>query len=373
MKILLLTNHLNYGGIAAYTVSLARQLKKKGDFPLTASGGGDFLPLLEHEQITHVYASLNAKSELSLKVLAAVFKLASLVKGEKVDIIHAQTRTTQVAACLISKMTNIPFVSTCHGFFKNRIGRRIFPCWGSAVIAISEAVREHLVNDFSVAKKDIRLIHNGVEVEKFKREKSLQEIKNFKENAGVKESEIVVGIIARLSKVKGHCFLLMAAKEIVKLNYKVKFLIIGDGPEKENLVLSAQELGIENQVVFLNSTIDTSLPLKAMDIFIMPSISEGLGLSILEAMSSGLPVVASNVGGIYSLVKDGVNGFLVPPGSPCAILSAVKKLLDNPQLARQMGQRGQQTAEECFSLESMAEQTRNLYAEVLDEFFKKNF
>lgn len=361
MKILLLTNHLNFGGITAYVISLAKELKKKGHVPVVASRGGELLPLLEMEGIRHLFVPLDTKSEMSFKVWRTSLKLSSFVKREKIDIIHAQTRVSQVAACLISKWTKVPFVSTCHGFFKNNFGRRVMPCWGGAVIAISEAVREHLVNDFGVEKEKVRLINNGVETAKFEEAKSGQEIEDFRRKMNIGKDDIVVGIIARLSSVKGHRFLLLAAKEMVQVNKKIKILIIGSGPEKNNLLRMVKKLDIEKFVIFAEPLLDTSIALKVMNVFVMPSVQEGLGLAILEAMASGLPVVASNVGGIYTLVKDGVNGFLVPPAAPSAIFETVLKVLREPSLAAQMGKAGQKIAAEHFSLAEMSDKTVELY------------
>ena len=371
MKILFLTTHLNFGGISSYTVSLARQLKDMGDCPIVASSGGDLVSLLEKDKIKHFYVPLNTKSELNPKIWVAVFRLISLIKQEGIDIIHAQTRVSQITAVLVSKLTGVPFVSTCHGFFKQNLGRRIIPGWGKAVIAISEAVREHLANDFGVSKKKICLIHNGVEVEKFKMDKPLQQIKDFKHKAHIDNTSSVIGIIARLSSVKGHCFLLKAASIIVQSNTRVKFLIIGDGPEKKHLLQLVKKLNIEKYVIFLKPVMDTSIALRTFDIFVMPSVQEGLGIAILEAMASGLPVIASNVGGIYTLIKDGSNGFLLPPENASAISEAICKLLKEPDLARRMGKEGQRIAQDKFSLVEMANQTRALYAEVLDEKQKK--
>lgn len=365
MKILLLTNHLNFGGITAYVISLARELKKRGHIPIVASAGGELLPILEMEGIRHLKVPLNTKSELSFKIWITSMKLSSFIKREKVEIIHAQTRVSQVAACLISKWTGVCFVSTCHGFFKNNLGRRMMPCWGCGVIAISEAVREHLVNDFGVEKERVYLINNGVEIGKFKESKSLRETEEFKRKINVGKDDIVVGIIARLSSVKGHRFLLMAAKEMLEVNKKIKILIIGSGPEKNNLLQLTKKLDIEKYVIFSEPLLNTSVALKALDIFVMPSIQEGLGLAILEAMASALPVVASNVGGIYTLVKDGVNGFLVPPAAPEAISEAVLKLIKEPSLAAEMGAAGQKIAAEQFSLAEMSDKTIALYVKAL--------
>ena len=129
MKILLLTSHLNFGGISIYTFSLAKGLKDKGNDVLVGSSGGDLVPQLLNIGIRHIKIPVNTKSEIGPKAMLSVFKLRKILKEEKVELIHAQTRVTQVVASNLSRFFKIPYVTTCHGFFKPHGGRLIFPCW----------------------------------------------------------------------------------------------------------------------------------------------------------------------------------------------------------------------------------------------------
>ncbi|MFH1778185.1 MAG: glycosyltransferase family 4 protein [Candidatus Omnitrophota bacterium] len=366
MNILLFTTHFNCGGITAYTLSLARMLKQRGINVWVASAGGEMLPLLNSYGIEHLYVDIKTKSELSPKVIPAIISVLNYAAEHDIDIIHAQTRVTQVVSYFVSKLNRISFVSTCHGFFKVKWGRKIFPCWGEKVFAISNAVREHLVNDFKIKKEKVKLITNGVDVEKFSREFNRDEIGQNKEQISIdRRARFVVGIIARLSSVKGHKYLLEAAAIILSKINDVYFLIIGDGEEKYNLIQQTKNLRIEKNVVFLPTLFNTLEPLKVMDVFVLPSLQEGLGLAAMEASAAGVPVVASNVGGIYSIIKDGKTGFLVEPRNPEILAEKIMLLLNDEKLRQSFAESGKQFMREKFSLKEMSDNVIKTYEELL--------
>jgi glycosyltransferase involved in cell wall biosynthesis len=366
MRVLIVTSHLNFGGISSYSVFLARKLKEKGHEVFVASSGGDMTKELSKYKIEHFEIALNTKSELNPKIIFSSFKITSFIRKNKINIMHAQTRVAQVSCFLASLFTRVPYITTCHGFFKPKFTRKLFKFWGSKVIAISEAVRAHLVNDLKVSKNKITMIHNGVDIANFKRNYNNEEKSDIRKEFRLLNAP-VVGIIARLSSVKGHEYLIRAAKLILEKQDNVQFLIIGDGPEENKLKNLTAELKISNNVIFHKSILDTAKPLAVMDVFVMPSLSEGLGLAILEAMASSLPIVASNVGGIYSLISEGENGYLVPPKNPEALEKAILNIISDKRLAQNMGRISQKICEESFSLGIFAKQVEEVYCQVLTD------
>lgn len=366
LRILLLTTHMNLGGIAVYVLSLAKGLTERGHKVSVASCGGNLVDLVQSYGAKHITVNIKTKSEISPKIFFARREIIRIIKKRGIQIIHAHTRVTQVLAKLVSKKTATPLVTTCHGFFKPRLFRKIFPCWGDRCIAISEAVREHLVNDFKIKKENITVVHNGVEIERFSPDRfDTRSRDKFKKDYGLKNNVPVIGTIARLSSIKGQHYLILAMKNILAVNPDVQLLLVGDGPEKDRLLRQVKKIGIEKNVFFAPSTLDTSVPLSVMDVFVFPSISEGLGLAIIEAQAMGLPVVASDVGGIYTLVKDGVNGFLVHPGKPGTLARAILRLLRNKNLASEMGRRAREQVKDRFTLKQMVDSIEQLYQDIL--------
>lgn len=364
MNILYLTNHLDIGGITSYVLTLSTGLKKRGHNVYIASSGGSLLSRFIEKGIDYIPIPIKTKKEVSPKILASMFKLKDALKSHHIDIIHSNSRTTQVLGCLLSKKINIPHIFTCHGFFKKRLLRKIFPCWGQVIIAISEPVKEHLIKDFKVDEKNIVVIHNGVDIEKFKRTTE-DGRRTTKSIFGLSDGP-AIGIVARLSDVKGHLYLIEAMQDVLTIIPWAQLLIVGEGKMKEELVKLSQTLGIEKNVFFVPEVHDTSDVLSAMDVFVMPSLKEGLGLALMEAMASGLPVIGSDIGGIKSLIKDGFNGLLIKPADVGQLSKAILSLLQNPDRAKSLGVAAQIFINENFSQEKMILQTERLYLECLN-------
>ena len=363
MNILYLTNHLDIGGVTSYVLSLAEGMKKRGHTVFLASSGGEMLPFVLEAGVFFIQIPIKTKQEISPAVFLSLLKLRKIIKEKDVDIIHANTRVTQVLAASLGRFCAKPYISTCHGFFKKRLSRRLWPCWGTKVIAISEAVREHLVKDFKVKDADVRLIHNGIDVDKFRVQGSEFRV-DKKKKLGL-GSGPVVGIVARLSDVKGHAYLIEAMKFVLEKIPQVQLLIVGDGKMKQGLVKLVRSLGIEKSVYFIPAVSDITQVFGAMDLFVMPSLQEGLGLSLMQAMAVGLPVIGSDVGGIKSLIKMGENGILVKAADSLILASAILDLLGDTAQAKLLGDRARDFIRQNFSLDKMIQETETVYSSIL--------
>ncbi|MBF0122319.1 MAG: glycosyltransferase family 4 protein [Candidatus Omnitrophica bacterium] len=363
MRILFLANHFNTGGITSYVMTLARGLLRKGHHVVVASSGGDRVSECEFGGMRHVMASLRVKCAVHPNIFLSLPKLLRLVKDEKIDIIHAHTRSTQVCAAMLSRLAGIPVVSTCHGFFKPHWGRRTFPLWGKAVIAISPQVATHLTKDLCVEKKDVTVVANGIDLDNFHPEDLLKKA-DHRRRWDLSDGP-VIGIVARLSDVKGHCYLIDAMTDVLKIFPKVQCLIVGVGPEEKRLKEQVRSKGLEQSVCFLNVVNKTSELVPLLDIFILPSLQEGLGLSAMEAGACGVPVIASRVGGIPEVVVDGETGILVPSRDSKALADAIIRLLGDPAKMLVLGQRARQVVAERFSSDRMVERTIEVYQKVL--------
>ena len=363
MNVLLLTTHLNIGGVAVYTLNLAKALKKEGVSVYVASSGGELLPVFKKNHIQHIKVGVKTKFEFHPKLIPAFFSLREIVKKYEIDIIHAHTRVSQVLAYFISRTTDASFVSTCHGFFKHkRLSRKVFGAWGDHTIAISDAVKEHLISDFGLKENTVHLIYTGVECEK----DEPSPVKNS-DNTQLTENTLrnhpVVGTITRLSPVKGLKYLIFAMKDILRENQEARLLFVGEGPEKASLQELSKSLGMEKSVFFAPNTVNTQKYLSIMDVFVFCSLEEGLGLSLLEAMAACKPCVATAVGGVPSIVEDGSTGILVPPKDQDALKKAILKLLDEKEFARSLAEKAKALVKLKFSLKKMVKEVIDVYKE----------
>jgi glycosyltransferase involved in cell wall biosynthesis len=172
----------------------------------------------------------------------------------------------------------------------------------------------------------------------------------------------IILTLARLDKQKGHPYLLRAAVQVPD----ALFLLAGDGPERAGLENLVQQLGIAGRVLFLGYRQDIADLLKICDMMVLPSLYEGLPLSILEAMAAGKPVIATNIGGTNEAVIDGQTGLLVPPADPPALAAAIRKLIENPLLAGKLAAAGKEQVQREFSVETMICRVTQVYDEILD-------
>ncbi|MBN1869448.1 MAG: glycosyltransferase family 4 protein [Candidatus Omnitrophica bacterium] len=363
MNILFLSTHLNAGGITSYLLTMAKGLIRRGHRVYVATSGGnregDFASLGVHL----LTLNIRTKSEMDPRIYLALIPLSRYVQKNNIDLIHAQTRITQVMGALLAKITGKPYVSTCHGYFKTRLSRRIIPCWGDAVIAISEAVEKHLRDDFKVAEKKICLIESGVDIEAFVPAEEGRK-KECRERFHLGDG-LVVGMLARLSDVKGQDILIEAMSKVTAQLRNVKLVLVGEGKTEDALKSKARDLNLNGHVQFFSVEVDRYEALSLFDLFVMPSRQEGLGLSIMEAQSAGLPVIASRVGGIPSLIEDGKTGVLVAPEDPDELAEAMVKLLRDKALMNRIGMAAREFIKAKYSSEVMIEKVVTLYQKII--------
>jgi len=359
MTVLFLTTHFQTGGITSYLLTVSRALMARGYEVVVASSGGNMVPELELAGAVHLTLNLRTKSVLSPKLPAAIGRVCREVRARGITVIHAQTRVTQFLAAIVSRMTRVPYVTTCHGFFRPRLWRKAVPCWGQRVIAISDQVANHLRRDFDVAPERIRVIRNGIDLDRFL-PADPQTRAQQQERRGCRNRK-VIGIIARLSDVKGH-HVLIEALNLLKADVPdVKLLIVGEGRQETALKQQVADLGLTEWVDFYPVVNQTTEFLSAFDCFVMPSLQEGLGLSVMEAQAAGLPVIASRVGGIPSLIRDGETGILVQPGHVRQLSEALRRVLTDPDMAGRLGEQARHEAERCYGAEQMAQELIDVY------------
>ena len=228
------------------------------------------------------------------------------------------------------------------------------------VIANSQAVCDFLVEKDGFDPKRIRVIRNGVDLERFT-SASADRQGLFPHVAA--QSQLVAVVANMNVETKGHADLIRAAAEVCREFHDVKFLLVGDGNQRSRLEALTQELGLSDTVLFLGRRKDVPGILACCDLFVLPSWAEGLPNSVLEAMASGLPVVATRVGGTPEIIEDGVNGLLVAPKEPHALALAIMQILENGEFARRIAQSARGRARAQFGFDRLLSELDNLYFE----------
>lgn len=297
--------------------------------------------------------------------ITAIKQIIEAIRKFNIDIIHTHNYKANMIGFLAAKKTKVPIMSTLHGYIGNnfklrcyeRIDRFMLRFFNKVVFvddSLARCLRNGLVNSI--------VINNGINISSQATGHKTQ----VKGGLGIKEDELVIGSAGRLSKEKGHRYLIEAFARIVKKHSGVKLLIVGNGLQYQRLVDSVQQLGIEGNVIFAGYQEDMDKVYRGIDILVQPSLREGVPLAILEAMSYGLPVVATNVGGVANLIRNRETGLLINPASSKEIYNALLNLLEDKKLREELGQNAKQFVKENYSLDRMVNSYKRVYQEVLN-------
>jgi len=230
-------------------------------------------------------------------------------------------------------------------------------------VVVSESVKRYIIDKSKISDEKISVIYNGVNI----KSQDDSHKQNVRMPFKIEDEDRILMTVGRLHEQKGHYYLVKAISKVQKEFPKVKLLVIGEGEEENNLKKLVKSLDLTNEVIFigLSSYIEEILPMA--ELFLLPSLWEGLPNVLLEAMAAGKPVIATEVGGVPELVIHGETGMLVPHKDSDALACAIADLLKNRLKARRMGEAGRIRAEEHFSIQKMIEKTESLYQELLRE------
>jgi glycosyltransferase involved in cell wall biosynthesis len=369
-KVAMLVTRMDIGGVPDHIMTLLSGLSRAFDFTLIC----DHVLPVHAERLSALgikFQELKMSRTLSpLADFRSLRQLRHILKEEQIDLVHTHTSKAALLGALAARLLRRPVsVNTAHnlGFIAMPnpmvkvlfwlYDRALFALGTDAVIVVSQFVEQRVLTARLIARKKLHVIHNGI----------LEANLHRRELVAQKPSGDVNNIIcvARLVWFKGLHTLIDAMPQIVQRHPKTLLKIAGDGELEGALRQQVKKLGMGDYVEFLGLRLDVPHLLTNADIFVLPSVSEGLPISILEAMTTGLPVVATRVGGVPELVEEGVTGFVVPPENPGELARAVNRLLDNPALCLEMGRSAQMKAAREFSATSMQERTADLYQALL--------
>jgi len=298
----------------------------------------------------------------------------NLIRKERVALIHAHEFSAIACGWILAKLAGLPFVATVHGknYFwekwRRRAAYRLVSRYGN-LVAVSADLKQFVCDKVGIAERRVRVIYNGVSPAQMVTE---EEARRCKVELGIVGCQPVLGVVGSLYPVKGHRFLISAMPEIIRRWPGVVLLVIGRGELEVTLKAQAEELGIGANIRFLGMRQDVPMLLSVLDVFVLPSLSEGLSLALLEAMSAGKPVVATAVGGNPELVDQGLTGFLVPSEDAGSLASKLVELVQDPSMMQRFSRQGAQRVRQLFSLEQMVRQYGQLYASLLPDAGDRN-
>jgi len=298
-----------------------------------------------------------------------IYTLAKLFKSGDFDVVHTHNKLTLEYAVPAALLAGVPLVvhgihgaSPTPGPIRRSIYQFLYARF-DAVMLVSEALRDDVTNKWAVNDNKIHTIINGVDSELFCPKDKVQ---GLAKKHGISGDEFILGSVGRLSSVKNYSILIDLVAKLRDKGNNVKGLIVGNGPELDKLTSHINDKGLKDSFILVGESNEIPDYLAIMDLFILPSLSEGMSNSILEAMSCGKAIVATRVGGNPELVKDEVNGILVTPDNLDSLLQATELLMNNANIREQMGEESRRIIENKYSLKCMVENYANFYIKMLD-------
>ncbi|MGQ9697851.1 MAG: glycosyltransferase, partial [Armatimonadota bacterium] len=305
--------------------------------------------------------SLGRRPGLDARV---VWRLARLICRKKVSVLHTHhtgALVYGVPAALIAGLGTVVHTEHSHDVLDSnprlRVAERLLTRFAWTTTCVTEEVQEYLSRRVGISPRRLVVLPNGVDTKLF--------VPGPADPALLEElclvGHPVVGTVGRLDPLKDHESLLRAFAAVHSAVPKARLVIVGDGPLRDHLRNMAKELGVEDAVYFTGARSDVAALLRAFDVFVLSSTHEGLPLALLEAMSAGLPVVATAVGGVPRAVEHGVSGFVCPPGDAETLSSLILHLLEHRELRAVVGRNARVRVESHFSVERMVAGYKDIY------------
>jgi glycosyltransferase involved in cell wall biosynthesis len=289
------------------------------------------------------------------------------VRSHRLNLVQTHGYKANLIGIALRSIWRLPWIAFAHGFtddnwrirIYNRLDLAVFR-HADRVVTVSRALQEMLVRR-GIPPTRIRLIYNAVDTGPGE---VTGNVNALKQSHGISQNRLVVGVVGRLNPEKGQFIFLKALRRVLEQCPDIAVLMVGEGRDRSELERYCSAHGLTDQVVFTGYRENMTEYYRAMDLLVLPSLSEGLPNTLLEAMAHGVPVLATRVGGVPEII-DRDNGVLVPPGDPERLADGMIDLLRDPVRRNELGQRGRASLFPKFSPEHRAAQIRSVYDEVL--------
>ncbi len=330
---------------------------------------------LELMVIPHLVRNINP-----WKDLRALWRLYRIMARGGYHLVHTHSSKAGMLGRWAARFARVPvIVHTPHGHvfygYYGRILTKLFilmekftASFTDAIITLTPRGKDEHVKLGIAAQERFHVVHSGVDIDRYRAAGADPEVK--RKELGLTRGEPIVLSVGRLEPVKGHRYLINAVPSVLKELPQARVLLCGDGALRGELEGLARNLGVAEEVIFLGEREDVPELLAASDLFVLPSLNEGMGRAVVEAMAAGKAVIATDVGGVPDLVADGESGLMVEAESPEQLAGAIVMLLKDEDLRRKMGVEGKNRAEE-YSIDAMLEKIDALYQELLERKLRR--
>jgi len=386
VKVLRVIARLNVGGPALHVAYLTSGLAERGyDTTLVAGSiarGEESMAFVADERGVKVEPLVELHREISpVRDLRAMLRLAQVIRRERPTILHTHTAKAGAVgriAALLTRDARPPIVvHTFHGHvlrgYFNRVatfGFRTLERWlartTTALVAVSPEVRDDLVALHVAPASKFTVVRLGIDLGSRVDNDDTQR-RETRRQMGLRESAFVIGWVGRMTAVKRTDAVVRTLQRLVERGVDAYVVLVGDGPDRDQLERHAHDLGVIRRCLFLGYQEDVARFYDAVDVLLLPSINEGTPVSVIEALAARRPAVATRVGGIPDVVRDGVDGFLVDSDDPDELAARLAELAADPELRARMGAAGRERVLERYAVDRLVDDIDQLYRRLLAE------
>jgi glycosyltransferase involved in cell wall biosynthesis len=368
IKILHLISSSGFLGAENVVQELAKESAKKGceiTIGILENRNNRHTDFVERALAEKIRVQLfHCRGRLDMKTIS---NIRGFIDQEHPNLLHSHGYKGNFYAWRAVSGRNMPWIVTNHG---KRIGKKLlvynwlnifFMKRADKVIAVSEEIAVEMTKK-GIPSTKILVIDNGIDLQKFANQKRNNELRK---SFGFNGNHKIIGTVASLTEEKGHIYLLKAARQVIDKYPECRFLIVGDGGQRQFLEEKTPHLGLTGKILFTGSRKDVPEILSILDVFVLPSLKEGLPMALLEAQAAKVPVIATSIGAIPDVIEHGVTGLLVPPKNYETIADSILRILSNEYSAQEMAQKGFEKVQNYFSSQTMSEKYLRVYEEVL--------
>lgn len=370
-RLLWLIDSLTVGGAEALVIPFAKAARQRGvELTVCArtSIGGN--PL--EKELRSLGVDVENLGARNLRDAAAMRRLSRLVRDLQPDVIHSHLTYAAIWGAAVSRWHRVPLIASLHvppssdqgvkGSIRQRLMVTLLNRIAARVIVVSDALGKEWVRETRLSGSKITVIHNGIDVER----RSDQERASIRDELGISEDAFMIATVAVLRRGKGLETLIQAAKRVVEACGACVFVVVGEGPMSGKWKKLAEEIGVAEHIRWTGYRRDVPSILAAADLFVLPTLADAFPTVLLEAFAAGLPVVASDVGGVSEIVDEGRTGMLVPPGDANSLAARIDMALNDQLWLKHAGEAAREKAEIDFSVETWFSRLENVYSQVLE-------